>query len=106
MSATPARLRGAVVDELRLTALPDGGFHLDLDRLDQMLVGARVFILNSPNNPTGWTATRDANWVQILEIARRRRVWLIADEVYSRLDVRRGGGPRRRCSISQHRTIA
>jgi aspartate aminotransferase len=79
-----ARLRGAVVDELPLTALPDGGFHLDLDRLDQMLVGARVFILNSPNNPTGWTAMR-GELVQILEIVRRRRVWLIADEVYSRL---------------------
>ncbi len=79
-----ARLRGAMVDELPLTALPDGGFHLDLDRLDQMLVGTRVFILNSPNNPTGWTATRD-ELVQILDIARRRRVWLIADEVYSRL---------------------
>ncbi len=79
-----ARLRGASVDELPLTALPDGGFHLDLDRLERMLVGARVFILNSPNNPTGWTATRD-ELVQILDIARRRRVWLIADEVYSRL---------------------
>jgi aspartate aminotransferase len=79
-----ARLRGAVVDELPLTALPDGGFHLDLDRLDRMLEGARAFILNSPNNPTGWTATRD-ELVQILDIARRRQVWLIADEVYSRL---------------------
>ncbi|MGC1410126.1 MAG: pyridoxal phosphate-dependent aminotransferase [Acetobacteraceae bacterium] len=79
-----ARLRGAVVDELPLTALPDGGFHLDLDRLDRMLEGARAFILNSPNNPTGWTATRD-ELVQILDTARRRRVWLIADEVYSRL---------------------
>ena len=54
-----ARLRGAQVDELDLTALPDGGFRMDLDRLDAMLQGARAFILNSPNNPTGWTATRD-----------------------------------------------
>jgi aspartate aminotransferase len=79
-----ARLRGAQVDELDLTALPDGGFRLDLDRLDAMLQGARAFILNSPNNPTGWTATRD-ELAAILEITRRRRVWLIADEVYSRL---------------------
>jgi aspartate aminotransferase len=79
-----ARLRGAQVDELDLTALPDGGFRLDLDRLDAMLQGARAFILNSPNNPTGWTATRD-ELLAILEITRRRRVWLIADEVYSRL---------------------
>ena len=79
-----ARLRGAQVDELPLTALPEGGFRLDLDRLDAMLDGARAFILNSPNNPTGWTATLD-ELATILEIARRRRVWLISDEVYSRL---------------------
>lgn len=79
-----ARLRGAEVDELPLTALPEGGFRLDFDRLDAMLEGAGAFILNSPNNPTGWTATRE-ELATILEIARRRRVWLIADEVYSRL---------------------
>src|SRR5580704_9974089 len=32
-----ARLRGAQVDELALTALPDGGFRMDFDRLDAML---------------------------------------------------------------------
>ena len=79
-----ARLRGARVDELALTALPEGGFRMDFDRLDAMLDGARVFILNSPNNPTGWTATRE-ELTTILEITRRRGVWLIADEVYSRL---------------------
>src|SRR5579863_537506 len=78
------RLRGAQVDELDLIALPDGGFRLDFDRLDTMLEGAQAFILNSPNNPTGWTATRE-QLATILDIARRRRVWLIADEVYSRL---------------------
>ena len=82
--ANAARLRGAQVDELDLTALRGGGFSMDLDRLDAMLDGARAFILNSPNNPTGWTATRD-ELASILEITRRRRVWLIADEVYSRL---------------------
>jgi aspartate aminotransferase len=79
-----ARLRGAEINELTLTARADGGFSLDLDRLDAMLEGARAFILNSPNNPTGWTATHD-ELVAIIEIVRRRGVWLIADEVYSRL---------------------
>ncbi len=79
-----ARLRGAQVDELALTALPAGGFTLDLDKLDSALRGARAFILNSPNNPTGWTATLD-ELSAILEIARKHGVWLISDEVYSRL---------------------
>ena len=82
--ANAARLRGAEVDELQLTARPEGGFDLDLDRLDARLKGARAFILNSPNNPTGWTATRD-ELAAILGIARRHQVWLISDEVYSRL---------------------
>jgi aspartate/methionine/tyrosine aminotransferase len=79
-----ARLRGAQVDELGMIALPEGGFRMDFERLDAMLAGARAFILNSPNNPTGWTATLD-ELRTILAIARRRDVWLIADEVYSRL---------------------
>ena len=78
------RLRGAVLEEIALQALPDGRFRLDLDRLAGMLEGARAFILNSPNNPTGWTATTE-ELRAILDICRRERVWLIADEVYSRL---------------------
>ena len=41
-------------------------------------------MLNSPNNPTGWTATRD-ELAAILDLCRRHGVWLISDEVYSRL---------------------
>lgn len=77
-------LRGASVDALPLAALPDGRFHLDLDRLAAKLRGARAMVLNSPNNPTGWTATR-AELTAILDLCRTYRVWLISDEVYSRL---------------------
>src|SRR6185437_10222731 len=79
-----ARLRGAEVDELALDAKPDGGFRLDLGKLEAKLRGARVFVLNSPNNPTGWTATH-AELSAILDLCRRHGVWLISDEVYSRL---------------------
>jgi aspartate/methionine/tyrosine aminotransferase len=79
-----ALVRGAVVEQIDLDAQSDGGFSLDLDRLDTMMQGARAFVLNSPNNPTGWTATAD-ELRAILAIARRHGTWLIADEVYSRL---------------------
>ncbi len=82
--ANAALLRGALVEELDLIAEPDGRFRMDFDRLDTLLAGARAFILNSPNNPTGWTATRE-ELATILAIARRHGVWLISDEVYSRL---------------------
>ncbi len=77
-------LRGAVVDALPLVALGDGRFRMDMDRLAEMLPGARAFILNSPNNPTGWTATTK-ELATILEMCRWHGVWLISDEVYSRL---------------------
>jgi aspartate/methionine/tyrosine aminotransferase len=82
--ANAARLRGAVVEEIALDAQPDGSFRLDLDRLDTMLEGARAFVLNTPGNPTGWTAT-EAELRAIREIARRHGTWVISDEVYSRL---------------------
>ncbi|HBK05692.1 MAG TPA: aspartate aminotransferase [Acetobacteraceae bacterium] len=82
--ANAARLRGAAVEQLDLDATEDGGFRLDLDRLDTMMDGARALILNSPGNPTGWTAT-EAELRAIHDIARRHGAWLISDEVYSRL---------------------
>ena len=79
-----ARLRGADVVPVPLEARQDGRFHLDLGKLDAALAGARCFILNSPNNPTGWTATHE-ELRDILALCRRHGCWLISDEVYSRL---------------------
>lgn len=44
---------------------------------------ARALFLNSPCNPTGWTATT-AELKAILDFARDRGLWIIADEVYGR----------------------
>ncbi len=82
--ANAVLLRGATVDAIDLTPDGAGGFRLDLDRLATMMRGARAFILNSPNNPTGWTASLD-ELRAILAMARRFGTWLISDEVYSRL---------------------
>jgi len=79
-----ARLRGAELIEMPLESLPEGGFRMDMDRLEALLPGSRAFLLNTPNNPTGWTASTD-ELATILELCRRHGVWLISDEVYSRL---------------------
>src|SRR5271166_3867190 len=79
-----ALLRGAAVEEIGLVHQPDGRFRMDFDQLDERLRGVRAFILNSPNNPTGWTATVGELEI-VLDLCRRHGVWLISDEVYSRL---------------------
>src|SRR5437868_2566679 len=45
----------------------------------------RMLLYTSPSNPLGWVATVDEQR-QLLEFARRHNLWLIADEVYERLN--------------------
>ena len=61
------------------------GFRLDLDRLITALTAdTRVLIINSPNNPTGWTLTRAEQQV-ILDHCRGRGIWILSDDAYDRL---------------------
>ena len=55
-----------------------------------------MLLVNAPNNPTGWTLSRDEQ-AAILAHCRRTGTWIVADEVYERLyfggDARAGGPP-------------
>ncbi len=62
----------------------NAGWTLDLDRLFAAATErTRGIFINSPSNPTGWTATRD-ELQAILDFARARGLFIIADEVYHR----------------------
>jgi aspartate/methionine/tyrosine aminotransferase len=61
------------------------GWTLDVDRLlDALTPGTRAVLINSPNNPTGWTIDR-AGQAAILEHCRKLGIWIVADDVYERL---------------------
>ena len=61
------------------------GWTLDAGRLlDALTPGTRALLINSPNNPTGWTIDR-AGQAAILEHCRKLGIWIIADDVYERL---------------------
>lgn len=63
----------------------EGRWSLPLKKLLAALVpGTRMLVLNSPNNPTGWTIQREEQRA-ILEHCRRHRIWILADDVYERL---------------------
>ena len=60
----------------------DGRFSLDIDRLEAAITPkTSAMFINTPSNPTGWTATKD-DLSAILELARRHGLWIIADEIY------------------------
>lgn len=69
------------------------GWQLDVDRLLAALTpDTRMLLVNSPNNPTGWTMSRDDQQA-VLAHCRRHGIWLVADEVYERLAFGPGGAP-------------
>jgi aspartate aminotransferase len=82
--------------EARAVALhrtPDGGWRLDLERLTAACDGrTKAVFVNSPSNPTGWTMSR-AEIETLLAFTRRRGIWYIADEVYSRVVYDRKAAP-------------
>ena len=62
-----------------------GAWVLDLAALLAAITPAtRLLIVNAPNNPTGWTLSRDEQ-ATILAHCRRTGTWILADEVYERL---------------------
>ena len=74
--------------EPRLVALaprPGGDWRLAVERLCAACdARTRGIFVNSPSNPTGWVI--DAGDIAaLLAFARRRGLWLVADEVYSRI---------------------
>ena len=56
----------------------------------------RLLIVNSPNNPTGWTLTREEQ-ATLVAHCRHTGTWILADEVYERLyyegDTANGAAP-------------
>ena len=80
------------------------GWKLDVDRLlDALTPGTRAVMINSPNNPTGWTLARDDQRA-ILEHCRRHGIWIVADDVYERLYYAERKAARRHFSISPSRS--
>jgi aspartate/methionine/tyrosine aminotransferase len=78
------KILGATVVRVPL-AFSAAGWTLDPERLLAALTPAtRAVLINSPNNPTGWTLGADAQRA-ILAHCRRHGIWIIADDVYERL---------------------
>ena len=64
-------------------AFSGGRWQVDLDRVEEAITPkTRVLFVNTPSNPTGWTATRE-DLASLLAIARRHDLWIMADEIYA-----------------------
>jgi len=67
-----------------------GRWALPLEKvLAALAPNTRMLYVNSPNNPTGWTISRDELRI-LFEHCRRHGIWILADDVYERLIYRDG----------------
>ena len=67
------------------TAGDAGVWTLDLPKLlSQITTQTKLLIVNAPNNPTGWTLSREEQSA-ILQHCRKTGTWILADEVYENL---------------------
>jgi len=83
LTAQPA-IMGARVRTLPLVPV-NGEWTLDLPALRAAVTPkTKLLIVNAPNNPTGWTMTRDEQQA-VLDHCRQTGTWILADEVYERL---------------------
>ncbi|WP_054312894.1 pyridoxal phosphate-dependent aminotransferase [Mesorhizobium sp. 1M-11] len=60
-----------------------GGWSCDVEKIAAAITPrTKAIFVNTPSNPTGWTADRETLQA-ILELARARDLWVIADEIYA-----------------------
>ena len=70
-----------------------GRWSLDKDRLaDTITERTRVLFVNTPSNPTGWTASR-ADLADLLALAKARDLVIVADEIYAQFHYAGGRAP-------------
>ena len=62
----------------------NNSWSLDLDAMERAITPrTRAMFINSPCNPTGWVASEDT-LQDLLGLARKHNLWILADDVYSR----------------------
>jgi aspartate/methionine/tyrosine aminotransferase len=78
-------MMGAHVKRVAIAPDARGVWQLDVQALLRAITDkTKVVLVNSPNNPTGWTLNTDQQRA-LLEHCRRTGTWLVADEVYERM---------------------
>ncbi len=83
LTAQPA-IMGSRVRSVSLKPVA-GAWQLDMaELLAAVTAKTKLLILNAPNNPTGWTLSRDEQQT-LLAHCRKTGTWILADEVYERL---------------------
>jgi aspartate/methionine/tyrosine aminotransferase len=90
--AAAAGVAGAVPVPVTLDQ-SGNGWSCDVDKIASAITPrTKLLFINTPSNPTGWTADKETLQA-ILDLARQKGLWIIADEIYSLFHYGRGRAP-------------
>ncbi len=82
-----ARLAGGKA--VYVNTYPD--FKMTAERVEPLITDkTKLIVLSSPSNPTG-TVTDEDNWRELVELAERRNILLVSDEIYDTFCYRASG---------------
>ena len=67
-------------------------WNLNIKEISKHIKDVKAIYINSPNNPTGWMMNTEEQ-MEILELCRKNKIWIISDEVYERIIYDRSVAP-------------
>ena len=86
------RIMGAELEGVPISMI-EGKWNLDMNRVfDACDSSTSAIIINSPNNPSGWTMSSEEQKA-LLEFSRKRGIWIVSDEVYARISFNANHAP-------------
>ena len=86
------RIMGAELEGVPISMI-EGKWNLDMNQVfDACDSSTSAIIINSPNNPSGWTMSNEEQKA-LLEFSRKRGIWIVSDEVYARISFNANHAP-------------
>ena len=67
-------------------------WNLNIKEISKHIKDVKAIYINSPNNPSGWMMNTEEQ-MEILELCRKNKIWIISDEVYERIIYDRSVAP-------------
>ncbi|RWA77305.1 MAG: pyridoxal phosphate-dependent aminotransferase [Mesorhizobium sp.] len=90
--AAAAGVAGAVPVAVTLDQ-SGNGWSCDVDKIASAITPrTKALFINTPSNPTGWTADKET-LKAILDLARAKNLWIVADEIYALFHYGHGRAP-------------
>ena len=83
---------GEVIEIPLIYSDTNNKWNLNIEEIKKHIKDVKAIYINSPNNPTGWMMN-EKEQMEILQLCRKNKTWIVSDEVYERIVYDRNVAP-------------